>query len=140
MFAPDDTVDVSKVAWQLLIRARYAYEIDAVIASIVTRQVTAFASTSVAHAVAVAARESVSSSNREHAAPEAKLAALAAVADLDDTWCGTPYPHHPHFADVGDPLSELVISHAFELVRRAGSESLQNTLGSALAENVLVLV
>ncbi|MCW2754293.1 MAG: hypothetical protein JWQ32_1704 [Marmoricola sp.] len=140
MYGPDDNIDFSSIPWQLLIRARYAYEVDAVIASIVARQVTAFAPTNVAHAVTAAARESVSGANREHATPEAKVTALSAVADYDDNWCGTPYPHHPHFSELGDPLSEVVIAQSLELVQRAGSEELQKTLGSALADHAAALV
>jgi hypothetical protein len=140
MYGPDDNIDFSTIPWQLLIRARYAYEVDAVIASIVARQVSAVAPTSIAHAVTAAARESVSTGNREYAAPEARVTALSALADWEDNWCGTPYPHHPHFGELGDPMSEVVLGQALELVRRAGSEGLQKTLGSALAEHAPALV
>lgn len=134
MFSPDDNIDFKTIPWQLLIRARYAYEVDAIVASTVARRVSEVASTNVAQAVTAAARESVSGGNREHAAPESKVAALSALADWEDNWCGTPYPHHPHFGQLGDPIAEVVLGQALEVVRRAGSEELQKTLGSALAD------
>ena len=39
MFNPDDFVSARDIPWQLLIRAKYTYEIDALIASTVVRAV-----------------------------------------------------------------------------------------------------
>jgi hypothetical protein len=61
---------------------------------------------------------------------------LDAVADFDElcprplTW---PRPKKK-FGMLSDPLSALVISGALDLVRSAGSEELNKTLGAALEE------
>jgi hypothetical protein len=126
------------VPWQLLIRARLVHELDAAVASTIVGQVSAVASTKVAHAVMRAAYDGGANGNREEASGEQRLAAFDAVLDFDD-WCGTPWPHRwpgprPHLDDLSDPITEVVLGKALELVRRAGSEELQKTLGSTLAE------
>ena len=129
---------VNNVPWQLLIRARYAYEIDAVLASVVVARVGEVASASIGRKVAEVAQEAVTA-EREKATSTGRLRALSAVADFDD-WCGNswprPWPPKPHgvFDDVSDPITELVIEHALTMVRSGGSEALQKTLGDVLAE------
>jgi hypothetical protein len=126
------------VPWQLLIRARLVREIDAVIASTVVRNLAEVASSKVTHTVTRAAEAALEEGNREQATSEQRLAAFDAVLDFDD-WCPTrprwPWPGpRPHFEDLSDPIAEVVVGQALELVRRAGSEQLQKSLGSALAE------
>jgi hypothetical protein len=125
------------VPWQLLIRARLVDEIDAVLASAIVRQVGAVASHEVAHAVARAAGEALAGANREPATAKQRLAAFDAALEFDD-WCGTPWPHwhgpRPRYDDLTDPIAEVVLGKALDLVRQGGSEDLQKTLGSALAE------
>jgi hypothetical protein len=138
MWDPDNFPGASNVPWQLLIRARLVHEIDAVLASTIVTHLGAVASTKTAHIVAIAAQEGVAGANREAAAPEQRVAAFDAALEWDD-WCGTPWPHRwpprPRgFDDLSDPVTELVIVKALELVRRGGSEELQKTLGSALAD------
>jgi hypothetical protein len=137
MWDIDNFPGADHVPWQLLIRARLVHELDAVIASAIVRQVSEVASSKVAHVVARAAQEAVVDAHREEASPEQRIAAFDAMLDFDD-WCGTP-PHRwpgprPHFDDLSDPISEVVLRQAFDLVQRAGSERLQKTLGPALQE------
>jgi hypothetical protein len=127
------------VPWQLLIRARYVHEIDAIVASIVYHQIAAVASTEVARQVAEAGQSAVHSSDR--ATAEQKVSALSAVMDWDGPICGTRYPgwwpHGPHrFEELSDPIIKVVLARAAELVNRAGSEELQKNLGSVLSERV----
>jgi hypothetical protein len=138
MWDIDNFPGAQNVPWQLLIRARFAHEIDAVLASTVVRQVAAVASSKVAHVVAAAAEEASTSGNRERATAKQRLSAFDAALDFDD-WCGTQWPHHwprprPRYDDLFDPMTEVVVARALDLVQRGGSEELQKTLGSALTE------
>jgi hypothetical protein len=139
MWDIDNFPGADHVPWQLLIRARLVREIDAVIASTVVRNLAEVASSKVTHTVTRAAQAGLEEGNREQATSEQRLAAFDAALDFDD-WCGTrprpwPWPGpRPHFEDLSDPMAEVVIGQALDLVRRAGSEQLQKSLGSALAE------
>jgi hypothetical protein len=127
------------VPWQLLIRARTASEIDAVVSSMVVARISEVASLDVARLVAGAATRAAGAS-QEKATPAQMVAALSAAADFDEWYCGTPYPRHwPHrrgdlFDEVSDPITALVVDGARQLVEAGGSEALQKTLGQALAE------
>src|SRR5690242_3878925 len=100
----DDT-DLSKVPWQLLIRARTVAELDAVIASVVLNRIAEIGSTHVVQTVARAAAEGVGSHD-EPATAEQKLGALSAVAEFDDFYCGNgprwPFPHRGVLGEVSD--------------------------------------
>lgn len=134
-FVPKDT------PWPLLIRARFVHEIDALVASMVSQRVGQVASLEVARAVADAAQHAGARREVREASPEQRVAAFEAVADWDDgDWCPT-YPHRwhgPHhvFDDLEDPMASLVIAQALDLVKAAGSDHLQGTLGAALEKGV----
>jgi hypothetical protein len=138
MWDPDNFPGVEHVPWQLLIRARFAYEVDAVLASVVVERVGALASVEITRKVAEVAMNAVSVEG-EKAGSAVKVRALSAVADFDD-WCGTVWPRHwpPKrngvLDDLSDPLADLVIEQAHRLVLAGGSEALQKTLGDVLAE------
>jgi len=129
----DDT-DLSKVPWQLLIRARTVGEVDAVIASVVLNRIAEIGSVETVRVVARAAEEAGGVADEE-ATPEQKLGALGAVAEFDEFYCGNgwprPFPHRRVLDDVSDPVTSMVARGAQELVG-AGSPALQKTLGEAL--------
>jgi hypothetical protein len=139
MWDIDNFPGADHVPWQLLIRARLVREIDAVIASTVVHSLAGVASSKMTHAVTRAAQVGLDEGNLERATAEQRVAAFDAVLDFDD-WCGTrprpwPWPGpRPHFEDLSDPITEVVVAQALELVSRAGSEQLQKSLGSALSE------
>jgi hypothetical protein len=138
MWDIDNFPGADHVPWQLLIRARQVREIDAVLASVIVEQIGAVASKKVTHSVASAAEISIAGGNREPATAEQRVAAFDAALDFDDWRCGT-VPHRwpgprPRFDDLSDPIADVVISRALDLVRQAGSEELQKSLGSTLAE------
>jgi hypothetical protein len=140
MFDPD--ADITKVPWQILIRARFAHEVDAVIASNILSEVARHGSHELARTVAEAAFEAVSG---RHAPTEltdsARMMALSAVADWDGEICPPGWPYHgprPHFLDeIGDPIVMLVLEQAVILVKAAGSPQLQKTLLPALQSSGL---
>ncbi|MBO9521078.1 MAG: hypothetical protein J7518_06025 [Nocardioidaceae bacterium] len=139
MWDPDNFPGADNVPWQLLIRARFVHELDAVIASTVVHHVAAVASVDATRTVAGAAQKAIAHASREQASPEQRVAAFDAAMDFDD-WCPTrprpwPWPGpRRDFAELADPIADLVITKAAELVKVGGSEALQQTLGAALAE------
>lgn len=139
MWDPEHFPGVDNVPWQLLIRARFVRELDAVIASTVVQAVGQVASAEAARTVGAAAQKAMSAGVREPATPEQRTGAFDAALDWDD-WCGTGWPRRwpprPKLGmdDLSDPVADLVIGKAFELVANGGSEALQKTLGQALAE------
>ncbi len=138
MWDPEHFPGADNVPWQLLIRARFVHEIDAVLASTIVAHVGAVASVEATRVVATAAQKAIVAS-REKATPEQRTLAFDAAIDWDD-WCGTGWPRRwpPRpklgFDDLSDPVAELVIGKALELVKAGGSEQLQKTLGEALLE------
>ena len=131
----DMDTSIKGLPWQLIIRARYVDEIDALLASIIAARVAQVASAETAHAVASAAQRAGRVSQRREASAEQRVAAFEAIADWEDNWCWT-WPHPwpgPRFDDVSDALAGMVMAHAAELVKVGGSEQLQVTLGAALS-------
>ena len=139
MWDPDNFPGADNVPWQLLIRARFAHELDAILASVVVARVGAVASLAITQQVAAVAQD-VITAEREKATAATKVRAMSAAADFDDWWCGTPWPRHwppkPHgvFDDLSDPIAGLVIEQALTMVRSGGSAALQKSLGDVLAE------
>jgi hypothetical protein len=132
MWSQDDFPGAEHVPWQLLIRARYAYEIDALVASTIVNSVALFGSREQSLAVAAAASDYVQRSKAagEPATNEQKVGFLSTVADWDGPWCGNnppwPWPFHGPRRDwqeeVGDPLIAVVFARAADLVNAAGSQ------------------
>jgi hypothetical protein len=139
MWTPDDFPGAENVPWQLLIRARFAHEIDAIVGSIVINAVGRVAAADVVARVVQVANECVAGREPVKTGPRQVLTALIAADDFDD-WCGTKWPHWPGpprpkwFDELGDPLSKVVISRAAEFVNLAGSKELQGSLGGLLVE------
>ncbi|MDO9455195.1 hypothetical protein [Nocardioides sp.] len=137
MYTADDFPGAGNIPWQLLIRARYAFEIDAVLASVVVARVGALTSVDVARKLVDAAGVKAGGDKAE---PGAVLGALRATLDFDD-WCGTnwprrwpPKPRGRDFDDLSDPIVPLVAERALELLTAGGSPDLQGSLGQVLAE------
>jgi len=126
------------IPFQLLIRARYVHEIDAVVGSVILKTLEDVASREVAVAVSTAANAAVFGRHDEKVDAEHALSAMSALADFDD-WCGTYWPRwrgpRPHrFDGVDDPIASVILSRAADLVGVAGSETLQKSLGGVLGE------
>ncbi len=139
MWTPDDFPGADNVPWQLLIRARFAHEIDAIVGSIVIKAVERVAAADVVTKVAQVANESVKGRDPVKTGSRQILAALVAADDFDD-WCGTPWPHWPGpprpkwFEEFGDPMFQVVVSRAADFVNAAGSPQLKDSLGGLLGE------
>ena len=139
MWDPDSFPGADEVPWQLLVRARYAYEIDALVESVVVHQLGRVASVKVVEEVAASAGDALAASPRDEVGSERRIAALGAVADFDEL-CPPNWPFHwpprPHHGldDLSDPVTTLVASRAVDLVRAAGSDALSKTLGETLLQ------
>jgi hypothetical protein len=140
MWTQDDFPGAQSVPWQLLIRARYVFEIDALVASTVVRAVATVGSRELTVKVAEAAAAGVRASERGVEAGDGqRVGFLRAAADWeDDGICPPWWPWHgprPHYVDdVGDPLVAIVLERAHALVDAAGSQQLQGALGAVLRE------
>lgn len=142
----DGWSDVQGVPWPLLIRIRYTYHVDVVVAAVIQRaiaprlpehlgQAFARAATSIAARTVTVGRVE----QREFAGEQ--LGRLArALADFVG-WCGTPWPHRSPVGPDPDPhpwweggLAEVavIIDAANRLVQEVGSADLRRSLGPAL--------
>jgi hypothetical protein len=148
MFDDDGWPDVQGVPWQLLIRIRYTYQVDVLVAAVVQRAVAprlpeqlgiGFARM----ATSIAARTVTVGRVEQRDFGSGQLAGLArALSDFDE-WCGTPWPHHRAGGPGSDPdphpwreggLAEVavIIDAANRLVQQVGSADLRRGLGPAL--------
>lgn len=133
MWSPEDFPGADSVPWQLLIRARYAHELDAILASVVVN--------SLGHRLAperaVALVSSVKSTHdKARASAAQKVGALSLLADWDGELCPKNWPRRwpPRkrgFEELEDPLTTLGVGRAMELLTFA-SPALQETLGTQL--------
>jgi hypothetical protein len=137
MWSAEDFPGAGEVPWQELIRARYQFEVDAIVASLVMRAVAVVGSGELSAEVTKAALEGAQfDSERQEAPAERRLALLETVADWDGDLCPRFWwPPRPHRDDeIGDPMVNVVLENAANLVFSAGSETLQKVLGSALQQ------
>jgi hypothetical protein len=130
--------DVPSGPWQLLIRARTEYEIDALIASVVVREVAAVGAEKAAIEVARAANAALAGSKgAQPAEPAARVAAIDALADYEER-CGNgrhwPGPRPHWLSESNDPIAGVMIEALQGLVK-AGSPGLGETLLPALEQN-----
>ncbi|QEO10587.1 hypothetical protein [Protaetiibacter larvae] len=137
MWDPEHFPGADNVPWQLLIRARFAFEIDAVIASQIVHALAEVLPTKAVVQLSRAATQAVAAGSRAKVAPETTLGALSAAADFDD-WCGTTWPRWPfpwpgprRFEDLVDPIAVLTIDQARTFLGAASPE-FQKGFGAAL--------
>jgi hypothetical protein len=136
MWDPEHFPGADNVPWQLLIRARYQYELDAVIASTIVRQLSALGSESMAKKVSLAATEAVAASRKANGQDKANRSdsLMSVLGDFDD-WCGTRWPRwpgpRPKSFDL-DPLVIVLADQSIGVLRELGSDQLQQGLGEVL--------
>lgn len=125
------------IPWPLLIRARFEFELDAVVSSVIVETLRDFTSDEVGEKIARSARFSGGGESRSKAEPAHVLATMSAIADYFE-WCGTvprrwpPRPRPSWFSELGDPIANLMIERALNLVEAVGSSSLKKNLGETL--------
>ncbi len=139
MWTYDDFPGAKNVPWQLLIRARFVHEIDAVLASTIVRNLGGVASVSVTKTLIAAAEKALSDKRPTEVSAGQRAAAVIAVADWEEL-CPRPWPwpwpprRHLVFDELSDPITTVLAERAIQLVKAAGSEALQKSLGGALAK------
>ena len=136
MWDPEHFPGADNVPWQLLIRARYQYELDAVIASTIVRNIATLGSESLANKVGLAATKAVALSRESNGQDKANRSAstMSILAEFDD-WCGTGWPRWPWPRPKSfdfDPLVIVLADRAIAVLRKLGSEHLQQGLGDVL--------
>ncbi len=135
MWTEDGFPAADNVPWQLLIRARFAHEIEGYVASTVVRGVSHFAGARLSAEVAKVALDAVAESRRSpvELGAEERVRILNAVADWDGEicppWWPWPFPPRPkHLGDIDDPLIFEVLGAAIELARSVGAKGLAQNL------------
>jgi hypothetical protein len=139
MWDPEHFPGADHVPWQLLIRARYQFEVDAVVASVIVRNITALGTANIADEVAVAATKAVAASREANGRKKVTKvgAAMSIVGEFDD-WCGTRWPRPwpwpgpgPRFEGL-DPLVIVLADRAIGVLDAVGSPQLQEGLKDTL--------
>ena len=138
MWDPEHFPGADHVPWQLLIRARFQYELDAVIASTIVRNIATLGSESLANEVGLAATKAVALSRASNGQDTANRSEsmMSVLAEFDD-WCGTGWPRWPGPRPKGfdlDPLVIVLADRAIAVLRELGSDQLQKGLGKVLNE------
>jgi hypothetical protein len=138
MFDDDGRLDVRGVPWQLLIRIRYTYQVDVLVAAVIQRAVSprlpvglgqAFART----ATSVAARTVTVGRVEQRKFSNEPLGNLARSLDDFLQWCTPhrdPEPQPWHEGGLADVA--VIIDAANRLVQEVGSADLRRGLGPAL--------
>jgi hypothetical protein len=149
MFDDDGWPDVQGVPWQLLIRVKYTYQVDVLVAAVTQRAVAPRLPEGLGQAftkatTSIAARTVTVGRVEQRKFSSEQLGGLARALDDFMGWCGTPWPHHlPKQGPGPDPdphpwreggLAEvaLIIDAANRLVQEVGSSDLRRSLGPAL--------
>ncbi len=157
----DDWPDTEDMPWQELIRIRYVYEVDVLIASAVQRAVAralpeAFVPRFARSVTAIAAGAVQDGRAERQEMNVERLGHIMRAFDDFDDWCGTRYrwpvrvprPHPGPGPGEPDPspwkesgLAEvsLFIAAAADLVGATGSKELQRSLGTVLDEALTAL-
>lgn len=140
MWDPEHFPGADNVPWELLIRARYQFEVDALVASVIVRNVAALGTAAIAVDLGAAASKAVALSREANGRKKVVKggAAFALVAEFDD-WCGTHWPRwpwpfpgpDPRF-DVLDPIVVVLADKALGMLEAIGSPQLQEGLNGSL--------
>lgn len=143
MWDPENFPGADHVPWQLLIRARYQYEVDAVIASVILRNAVALGNDAMAKELGAAASKAVALSREENGRKKVAKggAAYSVVAEFDD-WCGTRWPRWPWpgprpRGEEVDPIVVVFADRALDALAAIASPQLREGLAPTL-ENIAV--
>lgn len=141
MWTPDDFPGAGNVPWALLIRARYADEIDAIVGhTVVASLAPLMAKQRASHLAATIGKvTSGDGGTRVELGAEQRIAALGAFADWDGEICPVrwpwpwPWPPRPRwFRDLDDPALTLALDGVSRLVKGAGSQGLAAAVEEAV--------
>ena len=145
MWDPEHFPGTDNAPWPLLIRARYQFEVDAIVASVIVRNVAALGTAAIAEEIGLAAAKAVAVSREVNGRKKVVKGggAYALVAEFDDC-CGTRWPRwpwpgpRPRFEEL-DPIVVVLADRALGMLEAIGSPQLQEglagTLGNVAAGN-----
>lgn len=141
MWDPEHFPGADNVPWQLLIRARFQFEVDAVLASTIVSQIGPRVAEGLANQLAVAGAQGVAGSIKEPTRAKPRSGELVTMLGDWDDWCGTKWPRWPFpwpgpRRDWLDPSAVLLAGKAVKLLELGGSPGLQEQLGGVLQEIV----
>lgn len=135
MWTSEDFPGADNVPWQLLIRARFAHQVDAVVASTVVRTMSHYADDRAADHIAKVALAAVERSRQvgQELSPEDRVLMLERVADWDGDicppWWRWPWPPRPRrLEDINDPLVYEALSRVLTFAKAVGSDVLNESL------------
>lgn len=138
MWDPENFPGADHVPWQLLIRARYQYEVDAVIASVILRNATVLGNETIAKELGAAAAKAVALSREVNGRKKVAKggAAYSVVAEFDD-WCGTRWPRWPGpgprpRSEEVDPIVVVFADRALDALTAIASPQLRDGLAPVL--------
>ncbi|RMB61598.1 hypothetical protein [Tessaracoccus antarcticus] len=146
MWTQDGFPGADKVPWQLLIRARFVDEIDAIVAhTVVTTLAPLMGKERGRHLAGVAAGAVMTDgAQRVELGAEQKMAALSAFTDWDGEICPVgwpwpwPWPKRPRwFGEFDDPAILLALDAVRALTRGAGSKQLAAAVDEAVGQGQL---
>ncbi|MEO7586438.1 MAG: hypothetical protein ABIS84_00260 [Arachnia sp.] len=141
MWSPDEFPGADNVPWQLLIRARYVDEIDAIVAHTVVSSLAPLMAKQRARNLAATMTKvaAVDGGKRVELAADQRIAALSAFADWDGEICPVgwpwpwPWPPRPRWLrDFDDPAISLALDGVSKLVKGAGSQGLAAAVEEAI--------
>lgn len=140
MWTSENFPGADKVPWQLLIRARYVDEIDAIVAHTVVQSLTPLLAKERARNLAEGAASAVkgNGSKRVEVTPDRRQSAMHAFVEWDGEICPRwwpwpwPWPPGTRFDSFDDPALRLAVGPVHALVRGAGSDELGQVLEGAI--------
>ena len=140
MWTQDDFPGADKLPWQLLIRARFVDEIDAIVAHTVVRTLAPLMAKDRARNLAGVAAKAVATdgAKRVEVSGDQRMSALGAFADWDGEICPRWWPRPPFpprrrwYGEFDDPAIVLALGAVQALVKGAGSDHLADALDGAI--------
>jgi len=136
MWDPDN-YPTGPIPWALLIRARWHYEVDALLTSVIVRNVGALCPEEVAQKLGATATKAVGASMEAGQKPAPDFMNYAQVLAEFDFTCGTvpkPWPFPPKSTSAyQDPMAVILGRNAMELVKLGCSQHIQKDFLKQLA-------
>jgi hypothetical protein len=145
-----DRSDGGTVPWQLLIRIRYVYQVDVLVAAAAQRAIVPalpeqLGATFARTVTAIAARAVSVGRTEQRELAEERVVGIARALDDFDTWCDrwrggqdAEGGQHP-WRESGRAEVAVIVDAALRLVMEIGSPDLRRTLGVALEDALAAL-
>jgi hypothetical protein len=145
-----DRPDGGTLPWRLLIRLRYIYQVDVLVAAAAQRAIVPvlpehLGGTFARTVTAIAARAVSVGRTEQRELADDRVVGIARALDDFDTWCGR-WRDEPDAESEPNPWREsgraevaVIVDAALRLVMEVGSPDLRRTLGVALEDTLAAL-